>query len=125
MTQNYKLDNAYRAISSVAKITDMSVANVKVFTKLLQGLEPILVPYFDARRDVTKEFTDKDQDGKFIVTDQIALQEAVEKMAKEEVEFSVEKFNLTLKKGEKWFSVEFNKAMEDLYGDSYNLVEVE
>lgn len=125
MTQNYKLDNAYRAIQGVTKVTDMSVANIKVFTKLLQGLEPILVPYFDERRDETKKFTDKDQDGKFIITDQIALQEAVEVLAKKEIEFESEKFNVTLKKGEKWFSIEFNKALEDLYGDNFNLVEVE
>ena len=125
MTQNYKLDNAYRAISGVAKITDMSVANIKVFTKLLQDLEPALVPYFDERRDVTKGFTDKDAEGKFIITDQIALQEAVEILAKKDIEFVSEKFNVTLKKGEKWFSIEFNKALEDLYGDNFNLVEVE
>ena len=125
MTQNYKLDNAYRAIQGVTKVTDMSVANIKVFTKLLQGLEPILVPYFDERRDATKQFSDKDAEGKFIITDQIALQEAVEVFAKEEIEFASEKFNVTLKKGEKWFSIEFNKALEDLYGDNFNLVEVE
>lgn len=123
--QNYKLENAYRAIQSVAKATDMSVANIKVFTKLLQELEPVLIPYFDARRDETKKFTDKDKDGKYIVTDQIALQEAIETMAKQEVDFTSEKFNITIKKGEKRFSIEFNKALEDLYGDNFNLVEVE
>jgi hypothetical protein len=125
MTQNYKLDNAYRAIQGVTKVTDMSVANIKVFTKLLQALEPVLVPYFDERRDETKKFTDKDAEGKFIITDQIALQEVVEELAKKEIEFTSEKFNITLKKGEKWFSIEFNKALEDLYGDNFNLVEVE
>lgn len=123
--QNYKLDNAYRAIQSVAKINDMTVSNIKVFTKLLQELEPILVPYFDKRREVTKSFTDKDAEGKFIITDQIALQEAVEELAKEEVEFTSEKFNVTIKKTDKWFSIDFNKALEDLYGESFNLVEVE
>jgi len=123
--QNYKLDNAYRAIQSVAKINDMSVSNIKVFTKLLQELEPILVPYFDERREVTKTFTDKDAEGKFIITDQIALQEAVEELAKKEIEFTSEKFNVTIKKTDKWFSIDFNKALEDLYGDNFNLVEVE
>lgn len=123
--QNYKLDNAYRAIQGVTKVTDMSVSNIKVFTKLLQGLEPALIPYFDKRRDETKKFTDKDAEGKIIITDQMALQEAVEVLAKEETEFQSEKFNITLKKGEKWFSIEFNKALEDLYGNDFNLVEVE
>lgn len=123
--QNYKLENAYRAIQSVAKATDMSVANIKTFTKLLQQVEPILVPYFDERREVTKKFTTQDENGKYVVTDQIALQEAVEKLAKSEVDFTSDKFNITIKKGEKRFSIEFNKAMEDLYGDSFNLVEVE
>jgi len=125
MTQNYKLDNAYRAINGVAKLTDLSVSNIKTFTKLLQELEPVLVPYFDARREETKKFTTQDGDGKFVITDQLGLQEAVEVMAKEEIEFETEKFNVTLKKGEKWFSIEFNKALEDLYGDDFNLVEVE
>lgn len=123
--QNYKLENAYRVIQSVAKATDMSVSNIKVFTKLLQELEPVLIPYFDARRDETKKFTDKDGEGKYIVTDQIALQEAIESMAKQEVEFTSEKFNVTVKKTDKRFSIEFNKALEDLYGDNFNLVEVE
>lgn len=124
-TQNYKLENAYRAINGVAKATDMAVANIKVFTKLLQGLEPVLIPYFDKRREVTKEYTEKDGEGKFVITDQIVLQEKVEELAKSEVEFESEKFNVTLKKGEKWFSIEFNKSLEDLYGDNFNLVEVE
>ena len=123
--EKYKLENAYRAINKVASTEGLKVSNVKVFTTLLKGLEPLLIPYFDERRDVTKTFTVVKEGGKPEITDQIALQEAVEELAKQTVEFSAEKFNVTYGRGDKWLTVEINKALTDLYGDLFNLVEVD
>jgi len=133
MLEHYKLENLFNAIngnpqdprSGLKNLEGLSTKNVKTLTEVLKSLEGVLTVYFDRRRDISKEFIVTDDAGKKSFTDQVALQEKLEELAKEQVEFDASKVNLVYAKSDKWLTVTINKAFTDVYGDNFNLVELD
>lgn len=133
MLEHYKLENLFNAINGnpqrpgtgIRNLEGLSTKNVQMLTSVLQSLEKVLSPYFDKRREISKEFITKDDSGKSVFTDQVVLQEKLEELAKEQVEFDGGKINLVYGKADKWLTVELNKAFTDVYGEGFNLVDVD
>ena len=133
MLEQYKLENLFIAIngnpqrpgSGIKNLEGLSTKNIQVLTTVLQSLEKMLSPYFDKRREISKDFITEDENGKKVFTDQVALQEKLEELAKEEVEFEATKINIIYSKTDKWLTIDLNKAFTDVYGDNFNLVETD
>lgn len=125
MVENYKLEGLYNALAKVRQLEGINVKNVQTFTKVLSDLEGVLISYFDKRREITKGYVTVNAEGKQEISDQVKLQDEIEELAKTMTEFTTEKINLLYTKGDKWFNVELNKAFVDVYGENYNLVDVE
>jgi hypothetical protein len=125
MLENYKLEALYNGLAWLKKLEGINVKNVQTFTKILSDLEWFLIPYFDKRREITKKYLKTTEDGKQEIENQVALQEEIEVLARQTTDFKVEKINIIYSKWDKWFNVELNKALSDVYWDLYNLVEVE
>jgi len=125
MLEMYKLENLFNAVNKIRGLEGLKTVNIKMITTVLTNLEKLLTTYFDKRREISKEFIVTDADGKKSFTDQVALQEKLEVLAKETVEFPTEKINVVYNKTDKWLTVDLNKAFTDVYGDNFNLVEVD
>lgn len=123
---NYKLENLLNAIKSIQKSELLGNTAKLKLARLANKLTDILLPYMQIRKEVTVQHTEKDETtGQLKAKDVVAYQEAMEQLGFEEVDFSVDSFELHVPKGSSIVTIEQMQHFIAVFNEEFECVEIE
>lgn len=121
--ENYKLNNLIQAVSKIKQTPWLPYSTIFSFAKVLQFWESALKPFFDTVKEIQKKHTIQ-VDGKPQRDDSVMMQDELEKISMESVEFPMADLEVTVKKGDAWLTLDIVKTFMDVFWDKFKINEL-
>lgn len=121
--ENYKINNLVQAVNKIKQTPGLRYSTIYGFATVLKFGEDALKPFFETIKTIQKDHTITDKDGKPAFSEPVKMQEELEAISFQKIDFPMDKFEITIGKEDTRLNLDITKSFIDVFGETFKVIE--